>query len=211
MVIWKTQPQADGGGIDVWLGSLNHHGQHKTLTGILCTFDTLKRDAEIKLLIGCTEEDIQIIQRFPQRNAYTLHPKPNGGNNMNFPEEFLDLLNEESKALLYLATLMPDGSPQVTPVWFDTDGEYILINTNEGRVKDRNMKARPNVAMTIQDPNDPYRYLGIRGEVVGYTREGADEHINSSHSNTITNPGRIAEGQRRIFSESNPLHFDLHN
>ena len=50
---------------------------------------------------------------------------------MNFPDEFLDLFNQESKAWLFLATLMPDGSPQVTPVWFDTDGEYVLVNTNE--------------------------------------------------------------------------------
>ena len=56
---------------------------------------------------------------------------------MNFPETFQDLLNEESKAFLYLATLMPDGSPQVTPVWFSTEDEHILINTNEGRVKDK--------------------------------------------------------------------------
>jgi len=73
---------------------------------------------------------------------------------MNFPQDFLDLVDKDSKAFLYLATLMPDGSPQVTPVWFDSDGEYILINTAEGRVKDKNMRARPKVAMTIQDPND---------------------------------------------------------
>ncbi len=64
---------------------------------------------------------------------------------MTFPTEFDDLLYGNKKALLYLATIMPDGSPQVTPVWFNTDGEYILINTNEGRVKDRNMKARPRL------------------------------------------------------------------
>jgi PPOX class probable F420-dependent enzyme len=130
---------------------------------------------------------------------------------MNFPQEFLDLLNEESKALLYLATLMPDGSPQVTPVWFDSDGEHILINTNEGRAKDRNMKARPNVAMTIQDPNDTYRYLGIRGEVVGYTREGADEHINKLSLKYDTKPWIRKENQRRITFKIKPTHFDLHN
>ena len=74
---------------------------------------------------------------------------------------------------------MPDGSPQITPVWFDNDGEHILINTNEGRVKDRNMKIHPKVAMVIQDPANPFRYLQIRGEVSGYTREGADEHIDT--------------------------------
>jgi PPOX class probable F420-dependent enzyme len=130
---------------------------------------------------------------------------------MNLPQEFLDLLNEQSKALLYLATLMPDGSPQVTPVWFDSDGEYILINTNEGRAKDRNMKARPNVAMTIQDPNDTYRYLGIRGEVVGYTRKGADEHINRLSLKYDDKPWIRKENQRRITFKIKPTHFDLHN
>ena len=84
---------------------------------------------------------------------------------MSFPEEYQDLLNDRSKAMLYLATIMSDGSPQVTPVWFSTEGEYILINTNEGRVKDINMKARPKVAMTIQDPNKIYRYLGVRAKL----------------------------------------------
>ena len=130
---------------------------------------------------------------------------------MNFPDEFLDLLNEESKALLYLATLMPDGSPQVTPVWFDSDGKHILVNTNEGRAKDRNMKARPNVAMTIQDPNDTYRYLGIRGEVVGYTREGADEHINKLSLKYDNEPWTYRNGQRRIIFKIKPTHFDEHN
>ena len=87
----------------------------------------------------------------------------------NFPEKFRDLLNPETKAFLFLATTMSDGSPQVTPVWFDSDDEHILVNTNEGRVKDRNMKARSKVAMVIQDPADAYRYLQIRGEVVGFT------------------------------------------
>jgi PPOX class probable F420-dependent enzyme len=130
---------------------------------------------------------------------------------MNFPEGFLDLLNDKSKALLYLATIMPDGSPQVTPVWFDIDGEHILINTNEGRVKDRNMKARLKVAMTIQDPNDPYRYLGVRGEVVGYTTEGADEHINKLSIRYDDKSWSYRETQRRIIFKIKPLHFDEHN
>ena len=70
---------SDGGGIDVWVGSLNGVGNKprlKTLTGILCTFDTLKRDAEIKLLIGCTEEDVQVIQEF-HKKMHTLYiPNP---------------------------------------------------------------------------------------------------------------------------------------
>jgi PPOX class probable F420-dependent enzyme len=130
---------------------------------------------------------------------------------MNFPEEFQDLLNEKSKALLFLATIMPDGSPQVTPVWFDTDGEHILINTNEGRVKDRNMKARPKVGMAIQDPNEIYRYLGVRGEVVGYTTQGADEHINKLSLRYDNEPWTERADQKRIIFKIKPTHFDPHN
>ena len=130
---------------------------------------------------------------------------------MNFPETFQDLLNDESKAFLYLATVMPDGSPQLTPVWFSTDGEHILINTNEGRVKDRNMKARPKVAMLIQDPNDRYRYLGIRGEVVSFTTEGADEHINNLSLKYDNEPWKPRKDQRRIIFRIKPTHFDAHD
>ena len=130
---------------------------------------------------------------------------------MTFPNGFLDLLDKDSRALLFLATIMPDGSPQVTPVWFDTDGEHILINTNEGRVKDKNMKARRKVAMSIQDPNDAHRYLGIRGEVVGYTTEGADEHINKLSLRYDNKHWKYREGQRRIIFRIKPIHFDEHN
>ncbi len=130
---------------------------------------------------------------------------------MNFPEEFLDLLKDDAKAFLYLATTLSDGSPQVTPVWFNTEGEYILINTAEGRAKDRNMKARPKVAMTIQDPKNPYRYLGIRGEVASHTREGADEHINALSFKYKGKPYTIAPGQRRIIFRIRPTHFDVYS
>ncbi|MGE5776091.1 MAG: PPOX class F420-dependent oxidoreductase [Chloroflexota bacterium] len=129
---------------------------------------------------------------------------------MNFPEEFLDLLKDDAKTFLYLGTVLSDGSPQVTPVWFSVDGEYILINTAEGRAKDRNMKARPKVAMTIQDPNDPYRYLGVRGEVVGYTNEGADEHINALSLKYWGRPYKFTPGQKRIIFRIRPTHFDQH-
>lgn len=129
---------------------------------------------------------------------------------MTFPTDFLDLLEDETKALLYLATIMPDGSPQVTPVWFSTDGEYILINTNEGRTKDKNMKARPQVALAIQDPNNQDRYLGIRGEVVGFTKESADEHINQLSLKYYRKPWTYREGQRRIIYKIKPIRFDLH-
>lgn len=130
---------------------------------------------------------------------------------MSFPDKFLDLLDPAARALLYLATMMPDGSPQVTPVWFDIDGDYILINTNEGRVKDKNMKARKSVAMVIQAAEDPYRYLGIRGYVVDYTREGADEHIAMLSMRYDNKPWKRRENQRRIIFRIKPVHFDQHD
>lgn len=95
----------------------------------------------------------------------------------NIPETHSDLLKDEKKAFVYLATQMPNGSPQVTPVWFNTDGEFILINSAKMRVKDLNMRARPQVALCIQDPSNPYRYLQIHGKVIEFTTEGADDHI----------------------------------
>ncbi|NIS81677.1 MAG: TIGR03618 family F420-dependent PPOX class oxidoreductase [Anaerolineales bacterium] len=93
------------------------------------------------------------------------------------PESHRDLLNDDKRAFAFLATVMPNGSPQVTPVWFDTEGELVRVNTARGRVKDRNLGARPQLAIAIIDPEDPYRYLQIRGSVASTTEEGAREHI----------------------------------
>jgi PPOX class probable F420-dependent enzyme len=93
------------------------------------------------------------------------------------PQDYRDLLQDETRAFAHLATTMADGSPQVTTVWFDTDGELIRINTAEGRTKWRNMKARPRVAMVIADPHDPYRVMQVRGTVTGWTTQGARAHI----------------------------------
>ena len=95
----------------------------------------------------------------------------------DIPLSHQDLLKDETKAFLYLATTFADGSPQVTPIWFNMDGKYILINSVNGRLKDRNMRARPRVALCIADPADPYRYLQIRGRIVELTTEGAEDHI----------------------------------
>jgi PPOX class probable F420-dependent enzyme len=130
---------------------------------------------------------------------------------MSIPTKFQDLVSDKSKAFLFLATLMPDGSPQVTPVWFSTDGDHILINTNEGRVKDKNMRSRKQVAMTIQDPDDPYRYIGIRGEVVGRTREGADGHIEMLSLRYDNKPWKYREGQKRIIFKIKPIHVHDHD
>ena len=93
------------------------------------------------------------------------------------PQQYLDLF--QKKAFAHLATLMTDGRPQVTPVWCDFDGTHLRINTAKGRVKDRNMRRDPRVTLTIQDPDNPYRYLEVRGRVVEITEEGADRHIDS--------------------------------
>jgi PPOX class probable F420-dependent enzyme len=92
------------------------------------------------------------------------------------PEKYLDLL-EQKKAFANLATTMPDGSPQVTPVWFDYKDGIIRINTAKGRVKARNMKKGVPVALAVMDPDNPYRYLQVRGHVGRVTEEGADKHI----------------------------------
>ena len=90
-------------------------------------------------------------------------------------DQNLDLL--QKKAFAQLATLMADGSPQVSPVWMDFDGQSLLINTARGRIKDLNMQRDPRVAVAIQDPDNPYRKLLIRGKVIKATEVGADEHI----------------------------------
>ena len=93
------------------------------------------------------------------------------------PQQYLDLF--QKKAFAHLATLMSDGRPQVTPVWCDFDGTHVRINSAKGRVKDRNMRRAPRVTLTIQDPDNPYRYLEVRGRVVEITEEGAEAHIDS--------------------------------
>jgi PPOX class probable F420-dependent enzyme len=94
------------------------------------------------------------------------------------PEKYLDLL-QQKKAFASLATTMPDGSPQVTPVWFDYKDGLVRVNTAQGRVKARNMKEGAPVALAIVDPDNPYRYLQLRGRVERVTEEGAVAHIDS--------------------------------
>jgi PPOX class probable F420-dependent enzyme len=92
-------------------------------------------------------------------------------------EKDQDLLKDETRAYAYLATVMKDGSPQVTPVWFDVAGGLIRVNTAEGRTKCRNMKKRDRVALVIADPRDPFHYVQIRGRVESWTHDGARAHI----------------------------------
>jgi PPOX class probable F420-dependent enzyme len=91
------------------------------------------------------------------------------------PANYMDLFKKP--AFASFATLNPDGSPQVTPVWVDYDGTHVLVNTARGRVKHRNLEKNPRVALSIADPENPYRYLGIQGRVVEMTGTGAEAHI----------------------------------
>ncbi|MBI3405524.1 MAG: PPOX class F420-dependent oxidoreductase [Acidobacteria bacterium] len=91
------------------------------------------------------------------------------------PEKYLDLFNKP--AFGNLGTVMPDGSPQVTPVWCELEGNRVVFNSAKGRVKDRNVRRNPQVAITLSDPQNPYRYVEVRGRVVEITEQGAAEQI----------------------------------
>ena len=92
------------------------------------------------------------------------------------PDKYLDLLTKK-KAFAVIATTMPDGTPQVTPVWFDFKNGHVRVNTAKGRVKARNLKKGAAVALAIVDPDNPYRYVQIRGRVARVTEDGAVAHI----------------------------------
>lgn len=91
------------------------------------------------------------------------------------PESHSDILDKP--AFAHLSTIMDDGSPQASAVWIDTDGPLIVVNSAEGRLKDRNIRRDPRVAISVTDPDNPYRSLMIRGRVSKITNEGADAHI----------------------------------
>jgi PPOX class probable F420-dependent enzyme len=92
-------------------------------------------------------------------------------------DSYRDILDK--KGFAHLATVGTDGRPQVTPVWCDFDGTHIRINTARGRVKDRNLQRNPQVALSVQDPDNPYRYVQVRGRVTEMTEQGADAHIDA--------------------------------
>jgi PPOX class probable F420-dependent enzyme len=115
------------------------------------------------------------------------------------PDSHKELMNNETGAYAYLSTLMADGSPQLTPLWFNIEGEYILINSAKGRVKDINMRARPRVALLITDPKDPfYRYIQIRGYVMDIIEEGANAHINALSLKYDHKPWQTVAHQTRV-------------
>ncbi|MFB6164892.1 MAG: PPOX class F420-dependent oxidoreductase [Haloarculaceae archaeon] len=98
---------------------------------------------------------------------------------MTIPEDYRDLFEKQTFA--HLSTLLPDGTPQSTPVWigYDSDADQLLVNTVRGRRKELNMRKNPSVAVSMTDPDDPYRFLAVRGEVADVVEDGAVEHINA--------------------------------
>ena len=123
------------------------------------------------------------------------------------PDKFLDLVTKK-KAFANLATLMPDGSPQVTPVWIDYANGVIRVNTAKGRTKARNMQTGARVAVAIQDPDNPYRYLQVRGRVKSMTEQGAEAHIDflaKKYLGQDKYPYRRPGEVRQIY-EIEPLH-----
>jgi PPOX class probable F420-dependent enzyme len=93
----------------------------------------------------------------------------------SFPDKYLDLF--QKKAFGAFTTLMPDGSPQTTPVWVDFQDGQVWVNSALGRQKDKNVRRDPRVAVAVADPDNPYRYVEVRGKVKEITENGADEHI----------------------------------
>jgi PPOX class probable F420-dependent enzyme len=117
------------------------------------------------------------------------------------PQQYLDLVTNK-KAFAHLATVMKDGSPQVTPVWLDFTDGVIRVNTARGRVKDRNLKVGSRVALSVADPDNPYRYVQVRGKVTKETEQGADAHIDSlakKYMGVDSYPFRNAAEKRVIY------------
>lgn len=120
------------------------------------------------------------------------------------PDKYIDLFGKKSFA--NLATIMPNGSPQVTPVWIDYDGENVVFNTAVGRQKDKNLQANGRVSLALSDPDNPYRYLEVRGTVVERTLDGADAHIDKmakKYMGVDVYPGR-QPGEVRVIYKIKP-------
>jgi PPOX class probable F420-dependent enzyme len=120
------------------------------------------------------------------------------------PEPVRKLLEQPNFG--HLATVMPDGSPQVTTVWVDTDGEHVIVNSAEGRQKPRNIRRDGRVAISVVDQSDPYRQATIRGKIVDVTNEGADAHIDrlaKKYLGLDTYPAR-RPGERRVILTIEP-------
>lgn len=115
---------------------------------------------------------------------------------MKLPDGLLELLRQPS--LCYVATTMPDGSPQLTQTWVDTDGDHLLINSVQEHQKVRNIERDPRVAVTVSDPRRPSRYYEVRGRVADITTDGAAEHIEKLARRYLGTPYPWYEGRDQV-------------
>ena len=121
-------------------------------------------------------------------------------------QNFSDIVNK--RVFASFATLMPDGRPQVTPVWIDAENGRLVINTAKGRQKHRNVQRDPRVAVTLVDPDNPYHYVEIRGRVVEMTERGASEHIDKMAKKYLDKDKYpfAQPGEQRILLKIEPEH-----
>lgn len=123
----------------------------------------------------------------------------------SIPDTYLDLFTKK-KAFASLATLMPDGTPQVTPVWFGYEHGKLTVNTALGRTKAKNMKEGAAVSLAVLDPDNPYRYVQVRGRVAHVTTDGADPHIEwLSHKYLGRDYPFRQPGEERVIVEIDPV------
>ncbi len=115
---------------------------------------------------------------------------------MALPDDLVALLRQRS--LCYISTLMPDGSPQLTQTWVDTDGDHVLINTVEGFQKVNNVKRDQRVALAVSDPAQPSRYFGVRGRVLDTATAGGAEHIEALSQRYLGGPYPWFGGRQQV-------------
>jgi PPOX class probable F420-dependent enzyme len=123
------------------------------------------------------------------------------------PASHRDIL--ESKNFAHVATIEKDGSPQVTPVWVDVDGDTVVFNTAEGRVKAKNLDRDGRLALSVQDQKNPYRYIQVRGIVESKSTQGADAHIDKmakKYMGVEAYPNRTP-GEKRVIYRIRPEHI----
>ena len=131
----------------------------------------------------------------------------------SIPEGFRDLF--EKRTFAHLSTITPDGTPHSTPVWvdYDADADRVLVNTARGRRKERNVRENPSVGVSMCDPEDPYRYVSVRGEVAALTEDGAVEHIDElagRYMGVDEYPNHGEESGARVKLEIRPDHVVAH-
>jgi PPOX class probable F420-dependent enzyme len=124
------------------------------------------------------------------------------------PPTHIDLL--ERPLLAALATTLPNGTPQVTAVWFNFEDGYVHVNSAAGRLKDRAIRAKPYLALMVIDPQNAGRYIQVRGPVVTITEEGADAHINALSHRYTGKDYTFTPGQVRVRYVMEIEHVDAH-